>query len=545
MWRALMPASPLHFDAVIAGGGFAGVYCARALEAKLGNSARERVALIASENFMLFQPMLAEVAGSALPPQHVVNPIRQLCRNVTVLRGEITEIDLDAHRLTVSAGDFVGNVIVTFRHLVAGLGGTVDLSRVPGMAEHAFLMKNIGDALKLRDALIGRFEEANMEEDARDIRRLLTFVIVGGGFSGVETSGQLLDFTRELLSFYPRLPADALRIVLIHGRDRLMPELSASLAKYCEDNLRNRGLEIILNARVSAMTAGRIQLDDGRVIESRTVVSTVGSAPHPLLVALSRKSGLPCEKGRLLTDATMRVKGRSDLWAAGDCAAVPMPPNPRQGAGAPSAREFSPSTAQFALRQGALLGRNLARALQGSGDFQAFRFRGLGELTSLGHHAAAAEILGLKFSGFFAWWLWRSIYLMKLPGFERKLRVLLDWTLDLFFPADITSFQAQPTQVLKLMHLEKGDVLCHAGEPAFSFYIVKAGLIELRNPTGAVERTMTPGRHFGKSTILHNLAWPYTAVATEPSEVMAISAQTLKAISNTRMTLRPAEPGSR
>jgi NADH:ubiquinone reductase (H+-translocating) len=537
-----MPASPLHFDVVIAGGGFAGVYCARALEAELGHSARDRVALVANENFMLFQPMLAEVVGSALSPRHVVNPIRQLCRKVTVLRGEITGIDLDARQLTVSAGDFVGDVKVTFRHLVAGLGGIVDLSRVPGMAEHAFLMKNIGDALKLRDALISRFEEANLEDDPEDVRRLLTFVIVGGGFSGVETAGQLLDFTREMVGFYPRLPADALRVVLIHGRERLMPELSASLAKYCEANLRNRGLEIVLNARVTGMTAGRIHLEDGRVFESRTVVSTVGNAPHPLLSALEKK-GLPCDKGRLLTDATLRVKGRSDVWAAGDCAAVPMPPNLRQGAGAPSSQEFSPSTAQFATRQGALLGKNLARTLRGGEDLQPFNFRGLGELASLGHRAAAAEILGLKFSGFFAWWLWRSVYLLKLPGIERKLRVLLDWTLDLFFPADITSFRGQPTQVLKLMRVEKGDVLCHAGEPAFSFYIVKAGLVELRNASGAVERTMTPGRHFGKSTVLHDLTWPYTAVAAEPSEVMAIGAQTLKAIRNTRMTLHPADSG--
>jgi NADH dehydrogenase len=534
--------STLHFDAVIAGGGFAGIYCARAMEAKLGASSRERVALIASENFMLFQPMLAEVAGSALPPQHVVNPIRQLCRSVTVLRGEITEIDLDARQLIVSAGDFVGDVRVTFQHFVAGLGGIVDLSRVPGMAEHAFLMKNIGDALKLRDALIGRFEEANMEEDAEAVRRLLTFVIVGGGFSGVETAGQLLDFTRELAGFYPRLPADALRIVLVHGRERLMPELSASLAKYCEENLRTRGLEIILNAKVSAMTAGRVHFEDGRVIETRTVISTVGNAPHPLVAALQKKNGLASEKGRLLTDATLRVKGVSGFWAAGDCAAVPMPPNLRKGAGAPSAQEFSPATAQFAMRQGELLGRNLAQALMGSDDFQPFHFRGLGELASLGHHAAAAEILGLKFSGFFAWWLWRSIYLMKLPGLERKLRVLLDWTLDLFFPADITALQVRPTQVLKMMRVETGDALCHAGEPAFSFYIVKAGRIELRGAGGAVERTLTAGRHFGKSTVLNGRPWPYTAVAAEPSEIVAISAQTLRAISSTQTTLHPAEP---
>jgi len=539
-----MPASPLHFDAVIAGGGFAGVNCAQSIGAELGSSARDRVALIASENFMLFQPMLAEVVGSALPPRHVVNPIRQLCRDITVLRGEITGIDMEARKLAMRAGDFTGNVEVGFQHLVLGLGGIVDLSRVPGMAEHAFLMKNIGDALKLRDALISRFEEANVENDEADIRRLLTFVIVGGGFSGVETAGQLLDLTKEMLEFYPRLSREMVRIVIVHSRERLMPELSASLAAYCDENLRNRGLEIILNSRVSAMTASKISLADGSVIESNTVVSTVGNAPHPVMVALSKKSGAQSEKGRLVTDSTMRVKGLPNLWACGDCAAVPMPRDLRSGRGTPDAERYSPTTAQFAMRQGNLLGKNLAQALMGSDDFKPFNFRGLGELACLGRHAAAAEILGLKFSGFFAWWLWRSVYLMKLPGLERKLRVVLDWTLDLFFSPDITSLQVQPTQAMKLMHLEKGDVLCRQGEPANSFYIVKAGKIEVQDASGAVGRTLETGQHLGERTILQNLPWPFTAVAAEPSEVMSVSAEALKAIASTNMKLRPADSNS-
>ena len=540
-----MPAAPLHFDAVIAGGGFAGVYCARAVGEALGSSARERVALIASENFMLFQPMLAEVVGAGLPPRHVVSPIRQLCRDVTVLRGEITEIDLETRKLRVRAGDFTGKVEVGFDHLVLGLGGIVDLSRVPGMAEHAFLMKNIGDALKLRDALISRFEEANLEGNPENLRRLLTFIVVGGGFSGVETAGQLLDFSAELLQFHPRLADETVRIVLIHSGERLMPELSPSLAAYCHENLHARGLEIILNARVSAMTAGKIHLADGRIIENRTVVSTVGNAPNPFLLALCKKAGIECEKGRVVTDPTMRVTGQKNLWAAGDCASVPMPPNMRPKRGAPETKSFSPPTAQFATRQGTLLGKNLAQALTGSDDFQAFNFRGLGELAALGHHSAAAEILGMKFSGFFAWWLWRSVYLMKLPGIERKLRVALDWTLDLFFPPDITSLQVQPTQAMKLMHLEKGDVLCHVGEPANSFYIVKAGQIELRDAAGAVERTLEPGRHFGERTILHDLPWPFTAVASEPSEVMSVSAAALKAITSSSMKLPSIQPAAK
>ena len=443
------------------------------------------------------------------------------------------------------AGDFTGKVEVGFDHLVLALGGIVDLSRVPGMAEHAFLMKNIGDALKLRDALISRFEEANLEENAENLRRLLTFVVVGGGFSGVETAGQLLDFAAELREFHPRLANETVRIVLIHSGERLMPELSPSLAAYCHENLHARGLEIILNARVSAMTGGKIHLADGRMIENRTVVSTVGNAPNPLLLAFCKKAGIECEKGRVVTDPTMRVIGQKNLWAAGDCAAVPMPPNIRAEAGRARGKDlFACDRAICEPAGNELLGKNLAQALTGSDDFQAFNFRGLGELAALGHHSAAAEILGMKFSGFFAWWLWRSVYLMKLPGLERKLRVALDWTLDLFFPPDITSLQVSPPRPMKLMHLEKGDVLCHAGEPANSFYIVKAGQIELRDAAGAVERTLGPGRHFGERTILHDLPWPFTAVASEPSEVMSVSAQALKAITSTSMKLHSSGPAA-
>jgi NADH dehydrogenase len=535
-----MPAAPLRFDVIIAGGGFAGVYCAKALARELGDAACQRVALIAEQNFMVFQPMLAEVVGSSISPRHVVNPIRLLCSGVTVLRGAIQAIDLEKRVLRVNAGDFTGAVEVGFTHLVLGLGGIVDVSRVPGMAEHAFLMKNVGDALRLREAIIGRFEEANLEDNADDVRRLLTFVVVGGGFSGVETAGQILDLAREMARFYPRLAPDAARVVLVHSRERLLPELSESLAKYCEENMRARGTEIILNARVSAMTAGKVFLGEGRAIESRTVVSTVGNAPHPMLVELCKGAGIASEKGRIVTDATMRVPGRDALWAAGDCAAVPMPASVRSGTGAPVAQDFSPPTAQFAMRQGTLLGKNIARALTGRADLQPFAFKGLGELAAIGHRSAVAEILGMKFSGFFAWWLWRSVYLAKLPGLDRKLRVMIDWTLDLFFPRDIAIFQASPTRVLQQNHLEPGDVLCHVGEPVFSMYFVKAGRIELRGADGAVQRVIAAGQHFGKQAILHDKVWPFTAVAVEASEVVALSARAFRILTGANVQLPTA-----
>ncbi len=532
---------PLKFDVVIAGGGFAGVYCAQTLSKKIGAHASRRVALIADQNFMVFQPMLAEVVGSSISPRHVVNPLRLLCRDVTVLRAQIEKIDLNQRQLEVSAGDFTGNVRIEFDHLVLALGGIVDLSRVPGMSEHALLLKNVGDALKLRATIIDRFEEANLATERSHQKRLLTFVVVGGGYSGVETAGQIHDLGQEILRFYPRLSLDSFRVVVIHSGAHLLPEISQSLGLYCEENLRERGVEIILGTRVSTMTASKVCFGT-QSIETHTVVSTIGNAPNPLLAKLCAAHSIPSEKGRLCTDATLQVQGQPRLWAAGDCAAIPMPADPKAAptdSTTPTAPQaFCPATAQFAVRQGTVLGRNIAQVLTGDGQPQSFQFRGLGELAAIGHHSAVAEIMGLKFSGFLAWWLWRSIYLSKLPGLERKIRVMLDWTLDLFFPRDITLFQSRPTQVMKEMWLQTGDPLFHAGEPAFSFYILKSGRIDLFNPDGSLSRSVSPGQHFGERALLGDRIWQLTAVAGEPSALVALGAQVFDTITRADRSLR-------
>lgn len=524
--------STLHFDVVIAGGGFTGVYCARALARNLGNQARRRVAIVSDQNFLVFQPMLPEVAGSALAPRHVVNPIRRLCPEVTVLRGALSAIDLPEQRIVLQPGDFTDAITITFEHLVLGLGGVVDLSRVPGMPEHAYLMKNVGDALKLRGAVIDRFEEANLQDDEEHQRCLLTFVVVGGGYSGVETAGQLLDLALDITDSYTRIDRKYVKVVLIHSGAHLLPEISQSLGRYAEDNLRSRGMEIILNARVSSITASRVVLEDGRTVDSHTVVSTVGNAPHPLLLQLSRRHGLECDKGRLVTDSTLRVAGQERLWAAGDCAAVPMPVDEEtQNKKSPyEPRPYCPPTAQFALRQATLMGHNIAAVLTGDGVVKSFEFTGLGELASIGHKAAVAEIMGMQFQGFIAWWLWRTIYLMKLPGLERKLRVVMDWTLDLFFPRDIALFQPKPTQLIHEMHLEKGDNVFHAGEPAQSLYIVKVGCVKLTDRSGAVLRTLNPGDQIGKQTLTSKRAWAFTATADQPTTLVSVSGKVFETV---------------
>jgi NADH dehydrogenase len=542
MSQVHVPDTSLKFDVVIAGGGFAGVYCAQALGRTMGDEAQKRVALIAEENFMVFQPMLAEIAGSSLNPRHVVNPIRRLCKDVSVLRGKIKSIDYASRCLRVNAGDYTQDTQVEFDHLVLALGGVVDLSRVPGMAEHAYLMKNVGDALTLRAAVIDRFEEANLEDDPAELKRLLTIVIVGGGYSGVETAGQILDLCLQMLKSYPRLDPEALRIVLIHSGPYLLPEIGESLGRYAAKNLSDRGVHVVLNARVQAMTASRVKMDDGREIESHTVVSTVGNAPHPLVLDLAKQGVFKAEKGKVVTDAAMRVEGQPKLWAAGDCAAVPMHQKsnghsapapgaaPKMGASPFTPRQYCPPTAQFAVRQGALLGRNIARALEGETELSEFKFTGLGELAAIGHNAAVAEIFGIQFHGFIAWWMWRTIYLSKLPGLERKLRVMIDWTLDLFFPRDITLFQVRPTNVVKQMHLEPGDAVFHAGDPALSLYVVQSGRLEVRDRQGAVLRSACAGDQLGRKTLLGDRVWPFSAVAVESSTLAVVNGDVFQTV---------------
>ncbi|MGC3991770.1 MAG: FAD-dependent oxidoreductase [Chthoniobacteraceae bacterium] len=529
----------LNFDVVIAGGGFAGVYCAQALSRKLGPEARERVAVIADQNFMLFQPMLAEVAGSSISPQHVVNPIRQLVKHCTVLRAKISEIDYPGRKLILKAGNFTSEVIVTFDHLVLAVGGIVDLSRTPGMPEHAYLMKTVGDAGLLRTGLLDRFEEANLETDPVKRRKLLSIVIVGGGFSGVETAGELLDLIRSLKRFYPAIKDDEPQVTLIHGREHLLPEVSESLGVYCEKNLTARGMKLIMNARVTSMTASKIQLADGRIIESSLVVSTVGNAPHPLVLDLIAKNKFENSRSRILTDETMLVKGQENLWAAGDCAGVPL----AGGKVVDGKAELCPPTAQFAYRQGQTLGKNLAAMLKAKMTGAPkpkpakFTFKGLGELAAIGHQSAVAEIMGVKFSGILAWLMWRTIYTMKLPGIEKKLRVVIDWTLDLFFPRDITLFNTQATNVLTEVHLEKDDVIFHPGEPALSFYMVKQGKIDLLDENGLV-KSLGPGEHFGERALLNDKIWRFKAVAAETSTLVSLNGEAFHTISSASESIR-------
>jgi NADH dehydrogenase len=408
---------------VILGGGFGGVYAAIHLEKLLARQSAVEISLVSRDNFFLFTPMLHEIAASDLEITNIVNPLRKLLHKVEVLVGDVNQIDLRNKRVLISRGYRNHSQQLDYDHLVIALGSITNFYDLPGLAEVAVAMKSLRDAIQLRGQMLRYLEEANSEGDPVERRSLLTFVVAGGGFAGVETVAALNDFVREALPFYPNLCEDMLRVMLVHSGPAILPELGESLGRYTEKVLARRGVEIRLKTRVKSVTESKVYLADGVSIPSRTLVWTAGTVPSPII------SSLLCakERGRLLVNQFLGVPDWPDVWAVGDCAFVPDIRNPGKS---------HPPTAQHAIREGKVVAQNIAAALLGR-PLRSFSFKTIGLLASLGRRTGVARIFGFNFSGFFAWWMWRTIYLSKLPGLDKKVRVAFDWTLDLLFPKDV------------------------------------------------------------------------------------------------------------
>ena len=498
----------MKFDYVIAGGGFAGAYCARELGRKLG---AHRVALVAERNVLVFHPMLAEVAGSTLGPMDVVNPLRQLCKSATVLQGSIQKVDYTAKELIVDGGRFTRNQHLGFGQLVLALGSVTNLNQIPGFSEHGWPMKNVADALRLRSALINRLEEANLVDDPAVRARLMTFVVVGGGYTGVETAGQLRGFFRQARKFYPELKAVPLKLILVHSGPELLPEIGAKLGRHALEVLQKRGVDVRLNTKVESMTARKVSFAGGESIETHTVITTIGNAPNPVIQELAKDLKLEMPKGRLTVEPTMQVPGQPGLWAIGDCAGVPWVDR--------GEAKLAPPTAQLALREGRQLAANILRAEKGQ-PLQPFTYRYLGQLATIGEHEAVAEILGFHFRGFLAWWMWRTIYLAKLPGVFRKLRVMIDWTVELVFPPDISILLPPPDEVMRPIHLEAGEPLFEKGALARAVYYVRKGAVALTGDAGQPDRVIRSGEVIDREEADATHQWKCAAQATETSDLI-------------------------
>jgi NADH dehydrogenase len=444
--------------------------------------------LISSENHFVFTPLLAETVGREISLNHVVVPGRQMVGRTRWLTAEVTEIDRGANRVHYVSRAGKRDEIA-YEHLVLACGSVVDLSVIPGLATHAYPLKTLGDAMFLGNDLIGRLEEASVQTDLSERERLLTVVVIGGGFSGVEVAGAINDLMERTRRFYPQLSGTRPRVILLQSGERILPELqAASLSQYALEKLRASGVEVRLKIRAQEATAREVVLATGEHIAAGTIVCTVGTACNPIL----RTLGLPLERCRLKTESDMRVVGTSNVWAIGDNAMVP---NAYDG-------KPSPPTAQFATRQSKQLAQNLACILENQ-PTRPFSFKPLGIMAAIGHHNAVAEVLGLRLSGIVAWFFWRGVYLAKMPTLLRKIEVAIDWAWSILFSPNLVQLQMERTLKVGRAHYSAGEFVFHKGDFGDHFYLIESGKAAVYlDEAVAPIAFLGMGDHFGEGSVM-------------------------------------------
>jgi NADH dehydrogenase len=395
---------------LIIGGGYAGGWVAR----RLG---RHGATIVGPENYMLFTPLLPEAASGTLEPRHVVVPLRMMCPHAELILGRAIALD-EQHR-TVAVEALDGRVEVSYERLVLALGSISRVVPVPGLAEHGVGFKDLADAIALRNHVLRRLEAADATLEDGGAPRHLSFVFVGAGYAGVEALAELSDLVRDALRYYPRLRGAPQRWVLVDAAPAILPEIPSRLGEYAARQLERRGVEIHVSTRLESADETGVLLSDGTRIETGTLVWTAGVRASPMLADL----GLPLDdRGRVLVDGYLRVQGRENVFALGDCAAVPNLATPDR---------TDPPTSQHALRQARRLARNL------TGAQEPYRYRMLGQAATLGRYKGIADVMGLRLRGFPGWFFTRTYHLYQLPLPSRKLRVLVDWTVALCFRRDI------------------------------------------------------------------------------------------------------------
>ncbi len=402
---------------VIVGGGFAGLTLAKKLERTMPSD--WDIYLLSKTNFITYNPLLPEVIGASVLPGHVQAPVRLVLKRTRIRMVTVDRIDYQTKTVHYH-NDRESSL--GFDQIVLAAGVQANTHMLPGLHEHTLPLKTVGDALRIRNQVIERLEQATIHPDEKRRAELTTFVVLGGGFSGVETAGELEDFLRSAQRFYKNVSLENCKIIVIHSTDRLLPELSEKLSAITLKNFIKRDIDVRLNERAAKIEPEKVTLKSGEVINGATIICTIGTVPH----AFVENQALPTERGKVVVQADMSVGDGSDVWAMGDCALVP---NARDG-------KYSPPTAQFADRQAKVLAKNIVASLKGN-PTQAFSYKPQGMLASIGHNKAVAEIYGMRFSGIIGFMLWRGVYLLKVPTLARKVRLFLEWNWAMFFPPDI------------------------------------------------------------------------------------------------------------
>ena len=450
---------PIHPKRIlILGGGFAGVAALKRLQSKFQTNVSIEITMVSKDNYMLFTPMLHEVASGMIETRHIVTPIRAFCNRSRFYSAIVQDIDLENKRVVIrsSATTPLGNTdrsivehdslnntrSLYYDYLVIALGSETKFFGMSDIQQNAFTMKYLNDAINLRNHVVYLLEQSDQlpsydatTETSSNItyndlqKRLLTFVIVGGGFAGVETAGEINDFIKDSAKdYYHNIDSTNIRTILIQSGNRLLPEMSEELAEFALQKLRNSGVEVILNTRVVGATANSVKLGNGNIIPTKTIVWSSGVSPNSLI------TNLPCEhdkSGRVVVDKYLEIPQFKGVYAVGDCAYITDPYTGKS----------CPPTAQHAIREGAVVAKNIISEIEDGrrlDDREAFNYKTKGMMASIGKRTGIGNLLGIEVQGFLAWWIWRNYYLVNLPTLQKKIRVMSDWMLDIFFKRDVT-----------------------------------------------------------------------------------------------------------
>jgi NADH:ubiquinone reductase (H+-translocating) len=414
---------------LILGGGFAGVYAGYELQRTLRGLDAD-LAMVSRENSFVYYPLLPEIVSGAIETESILNPIRQVVPRSTLYVGEITDIDLDRHCVEIYHGLYgyqQKQRTIFYDHVVLALGGIPNTEPVPGLSEHGFDVQRLSNAFALRNHLIDTLEQADIETNPEVKRRLLTYVVIGGGATGVEVAAEIWDLFVEAVRYYPNTEVDDLRVVVVQRGDRLIPDFPERLVRYAERTLRDRGIEILFNREVTRVDAFGVALDGEDYIPAETVIGSIGLRPNPLITALPVEHD---DRGRIVANPDLTVGERNNVWALGDNASIIDPHT-----GKPY-----PQTAQHAVRGAKLVARNISATLRGE-PRTPMTYRTRGMMVPLGRRKAIADIRGFTLRGFPAWWIWRTYYLFQLPRWPKRIRVMFDWTAGLLFPPDIVQLK--------------------------------------------------------------------------------------------------------
>jgi NADH dehydrogenase len=494
---------------IIVGGGFAGVACAKRLRRRLATSECE-IVVFNPENHMAFHPLLAEVAGASISPDAVGAPLRQMLPDVECRSEKVIDVDL-SERMVVYSGHDGLERRMTYDHVVVACGRSVNVGLIPGIADHAFPLKTTADALALRSHVMEQLEKAAVCDEPERRRWYLSFLVVGGGFSGAEVAGEINDLLEESREFFPTLSPDEWKVTVIHSAEQILPEVSPSLRHFARKRMEKAGIAFELDARATAATPEGVWLSDGRLLRGATVVSTIGTSTTHLVERLKA----PKHRGRLVTEATMRIQGARDAWAVGDCAAVV---NAYDGT-------VSPTTAQFAQRQGTQVADNITRVLY-AWPLRPFTFRPLGQLCSIGGRSAVAEVLGMRMSGFLAWVLWRTTYLFKLPAWSKRVRVGFDWAWQLVFGRDLVHVKASPSERVGHAHFQPGEYVFRRGDQASSLYVIERGEAEVLQERGSSGEqrvaVLRAGDFFGEMALVEQRTRASSVRALTPLSLVVV-----------------------